>query len=93
MNVEYIGKSSYKLKRRTLNGKWNKKRTETARRDYSGYSKCNGISMEFLEKSIQCLINILGTLSATYKDRIFRMLLKKKKIALEIYNAINDSEY
>lgn len=49
--------------------------------------------MEFLEKSIQCLINILGTLSATYKDRIFRMLLKKKKIALEIYNAINDSEY
>ena len=53
----------------------------------------NGISTEFLEKSIQRLINILGTPSATYKDRIFRMLVKEKKIALEIYNAINDTHY
>ena len=52
-----------------------------------------GISTEFLEKSIQRLINILGTPSATYKDRIFRMLVKEKKIALEIYNAINDTHY
>ena len=53
----------------------------------------NGISTEFLEKSIQRLINILGTPAATYKDRIFRMLVKEKKIALEIYNAINDTQY
>ena len=53
----------------------------------------NGISTEFLEKSIQRLINILGTPAATYKDRIFRMLVKEKKIALEIYNAINDTHY
>lgn len=70
-----------------------KKRTETARRDYSGYSKCKWHFYGILEKSIQRLINILGTPSATYKDRIFRMLVKEKKIALEIYNAINDTHY
>ena len=36
----------------------------------------NGISTEFLEKSIKRLINILGTPSATYKERIFRILVK-----------------
>lgn len=29
----------------------------------------------------------------TYKDRVFRMLLKEKKRLLELYNALNDTAY
>lgn len=33
------------------------------------------------------------TVSATYKDRIFRMIFKDKKEFLGLYNALNDSSY
>ena len=29
----------------------------------------------------------------TYKDRVFRMLFKDKKRLLELYNALNDTDY
>ena len=48
---------------------------------------------EFLKESAERLIRILGEPTRTYKDRIFRMLLSDRKTALEVYNAMNDSNY
>lgn len=48
---------------------------------------------EFLKESVERLIRILGEPTRTYKDRIFRMLLSDRKTALEVYNAMNDSDY
>lgn len=33
----------------------------------------------------------LGRPGSAYKDRVFRMLLKDRKVALEVYNAMNNS--
>ena len=52
-----------------------------------------GISAEFLEQSVQQLVRILGEPNHNYKDRIFRMLVSDKRVALEIYNAMNDTHY
>ena len=52
-----------------------------------------GISEEMLVLSIQQLVHILGSTDRTYKDRVFRMLVKDRAVALEIYNAINDTNY
>ena len=52
-----------------------------------------GISQEFLEQSVQQLARILGEPTHNYKDRIFRMLVNDKKVALEIYNAMNGTQY
>ena len=52
-----------------------------------------GISEEMLVLSIQQLVHILGNTDRTYKDRVFRMLVKDRAVALEIYNAINDTNY
>lgn len=35
----------------------------------------------------------LGRPGSAYKDRVFRMLLKDRKVALEVYNAMNNSNY
>lgn len=48
---------------------------------------------EFLKESAEHLIRILGEPTRTYKDRIFRMLLSDRKVALEVYNAVNNSNY
>ena len=37
--------------------------------------------------------NALGRPGSAYKDRVFRMLLKDRKVALEVYNAMNNSNY
>lgn len=52
-----------------------------------------GISEEMLVLSIQQLVHILGSTDRTYKDRVFRMLVKDRAVALEIYNAMNDTNY
>ena len=52
-----------------------------------------GISAKFLEQSVQQLVRILGEPNHNYKDRIFRMLVSDKRVALEIYNAMNDTHY
>ena len=52
-----------------------------------------GISQAFLEQSVQQLARILGEPTHNYKDRIFRMLVNDKKVALEIYNAMNGTQY
>ena len=33
------------------------------------------------------------TVTVTYKDRIFRMIFKQKKNFLDLYNAMNNSNY
>lgn len=48
---------------------------------------------EILEKSVAQLVKILGKPDRTYKDQIFRMLLKDRKTALEVYNAMNGTDY
>lgn len=39
------------------------------------------------------VIKVLGEPGREYKDRVFRMLLKKPEVALEVYNAMNDTAY
>ena len=39
------------------------------------------------------MITALGIPDRTYRDHVFRMLLNEKERALEVYNAINDSNY
>lgn len=53
----------------------------------------NGISTKLLEQSAKQLVRILGEPDRTYKDQVFRMLLKDRAIALEVYNAMNDTVY
>ena len=43
--------------------------------------------------SLQQLVRILGEPNHNYKDRIFRMLVSDKRVALETYNAMNDTHY
>ena len=51
------------------------------------------VFLYFEKTSTERLIRILGEPTRTYKDRIFRMLLSDRKTALEVYNAMNDSDY
>ena len=50
-------------------------------------------STELMEQSAQHLIRILGEPDRMYKDHVFRMLLKDRHIALEVYNAMNGTNY
>ncbi len=56
---------------------------------------CDGgeITRDQLEQSLKQMIRVLGEPQREYKDRIFRMLLKDRKTALEVYNAMNDTHY
>ena len=53
----------------------------------------NGITEENLVSYVKNMIHVLGQPNHTYKDHVFRMLLKDKAVALEIYNAMNDTSY
>ena len=57
------------------------------------YVDDQGISTELMEQSAQHLIRILGEPDRMYKDHVFRMLLKDRHIALEVYNAMNGTNY
>lgn len=37
--------------------------------------------------------NVYTSVYPTYKDRVFRMLFQKKRLLLELYNALNDTDY
>ena len=52
-----------------------------------------GITEKDLSGFVKQMLQVLGRPDRLYKDQIFRMLLKNRKIALEVYNAINDSHY
>ncbi len=52
-----------------------------------------GISTEYLQETMMHVIKVLGEPGREYKDRVFRMLLKKPEVALEVYNAMNDTVY
>ena len=58
--------------------------------DYSVFREENG---DVLKKAVRGLSKVLGTATEKYKDTVFRMLLNDKKVALEVYNAMNGSDY
>ena len=53
----------------------------------------HGITEKNLSGFVKQMLQVLGRPDRLYKDQVFRMLLKNRKIALEVYNAINDSHY
>ena len=55
--------------------------------------KMEGFSTEYLQETMMHLVKVLGEPAREYKDRVFRMLLKNQNIALEVYNAMNDTTY
>ena len=58
--------------------------------DYSILRDGNG---DILRRAVDNLSRVLGNANEKYKDTVFRMLVNDRKVALEIYNAMNDSEY
>ena len=46
-----------------------------------------------MEKAFKKMAQVFGYPSREYKDRVFRMLLKDPKVALEVYNAMNGTSY
>ena len=56
-------------------------------------TKTEGITTEYIQEVMKDILKILGEPSREYKDRVFRMLLNDPAVALEVYNAMNDSEY
>ena len=55
--------------------------------------KMEGFSTEYLQETMMHLVKVLGEPAREYKDRVFRMLLKNRNVALEVYNAMNDTTY
>lgn len=51
------------------------------------------LTAQYLQDSMMNVIKVLGEPGREYKDRVFRMLLKDPKVALEVYNAMNDTAY
>ena len=52
-----------------------------------------GIKEKDLTAYVKQMLQVLGRPDRLYKDQVFRMLLKNRVVALEVYNAINDSHY
>ena len=46
-----------------------------------------------MEKAFKKMAQVFGYPNREYKDRVFRMLLKDPKVALEVYNAMNGTLY
>ena len=46
-----------------------------------------------MEKAFKKMAQVFGYPNREYKDRVFRMLLKDPKVALEVYNAMNGTSY
>ncbi len=58
--------------------------------DYSILDRENG---DIFKQAVNNLSKILGSANEEYKDSVFRMLVNDRSVALEIYNAMNDSDY
>lgn len=56
-------------------------------------TKNKGITTEYLQEVMAHILKVLGEPSREYKDRVFRMLLNDPVVALEVYNAMNDTTY
>ncbi len=50
--------------------------------------KMEGISTEFLQETMMHMVKVLGEPAKEYKDRVFRMLLKDRNVALEVYKGV-----
>ena len=46
-----------------------------------------------MEKAFKKMAQVFGYPNREYKDRVFRMLLKDPRVALEVYNAMNGTSY
>ena len=46
-----------------------------------------------MEKAFKKMAQVFGYPNREYKDRVFRMMLKEPKVALEVYNAMNGTSY
>ena len=56
-------------------------------------SKVTGITEQDLETYVKRLLQLLGRPDRAFKDHMIRMLLKDPVVALEVYNAINNTDY
>ena len=56
-------------------------------------SKMAGITEQELENHVKRLLQLLGRPDRAFKDHMIRMLLKDPAVALEVYNAINNTDY
>ena len=52
-----------------------------------------GITEQDLETYVKRLLQLLGRPDRAFKDHMIRMLLKDPVVALEVYNAINNTDY
>ena len=59
----------------------------------SASSKVSGITEQDLETYVKRLLQLLGRPDRAFKDHMIRMLLKDPVVALEVYNAINGTNY
>lgn len=51
------------------------------------------LTEERLRESVLDVVRMIGTPNTKYKDSVFRMLISDKRVALEIYNAMNHTSY
>ena len=58
--------------------------------DYSILRDGNG---DILRRAVDNLSKVIGNANEKYRDTVFRMLVNDREVALEIYNAMNDSDY
>lgn len=58
--------------------------------DYSILRDGNG---DILRRAVDNISKVIGNANEKYRDTVFRMLVNDRKVALEIYNAMNDSDY
>ncbi len=66
---------------------------EIKTREATSSSKVTGITEQDLETYVKRLLQLLGRPDRAFKDHMIRMLLKDPVVALEVYNAINNTDY
>ena len=66
---------------------------EVKTREAASSSKVTGIKEQDLETYVKRLLQLLGRPDRAFKDHMIRMLLKDPVVALEVYNAINGTDY
>ena len=66
---------------------------ETKARESASSSKVTGITEQDLETYVKRLLQLLGRPDRAFKDHMIRKLLNDPVVALEVYNAINNTDY
>lgn len=68
--------------------------TKKSRNDYyPDYSILRDGNGDILRRAVDNLSKVIGNANEKYRDTVFRMLVNDREVALEIYNAMNDSDY